>query len=39
VSKSIYQLVDELPTSNLTVSLLNALDFVAPGEWHNRLVL
>jgi len=37
VSKSIYQLVDELPTSNLTVSLLNALDFVAPGEWHNTV--
>ncbi|MCE2718808.1 MAG: hypothetical protein ACK5RY_14510 [Dolichospermum sp.] len=37
MSKSIYQLVDELPTSNLTVSLLNALDFVAPGEWHNTV--
>jgi hypothetical protein len=37
VSKPIYQLVDELPTNNLTVSLLNALDFVAPGEWHNTV--
>jgi hypothetical protein len=37
VSKSIFQLVDELPTSNLTVSMLNALDFVAPGEWQNTV--
>ena len=37
MSKPIYQLVDELPTNNLTVSLLNALDFVAPGEWHNTV--
>jgi len=37
VNKPIYQLVDELPTNNLTVSLLNALDFVAPGEWHNTV--
>jgi hypothetical protein len=37
VSKPIFQLVDELPTNNLTVSLLNALDFVAPGEWQNTV--
>jgi hypothetical protein len=37
VSKSISQLVDELPTSNLTVSMLNALDFAAPGEWRNTV--
>jgi hypothetical protein len=37
VSKPIQQLVDELPTSNLTVSMLNALDFVAPGEWQNTV--
>jgi hypothetical protein len=35
VSKPIFELVDELPTSNLTVSMLNSLDFVAPGEWQN----
>jgi hypothetical protein len=35
VSKSIFELVDELPTGGLTVSLLKSLDFVAPGEWHN----
>lgn len=37
MSKAIFQLVDELPTSNLTVSMLNALDFVAPGEWQNTV--
>jgi hypothetical protein len=37
VSKPIFELVDELPTSGLTVSLLNALDFVAPGEWRNTV--
>ncbi|TAF04005.1 MAG: hypothetical protein EAZ77_16330 [Nostocales cyanobacterium] len=37
MSKPIQQLVDELPTSNLTVSMLNALDFIAPGEWQNTV--
>jgi hypothetical protein len=37
LSKSIIQLTDELPTSGLTVSMLNALDFVAPGEWQNTV--
>lgn len=37
MSKPIFELVDELPTSGLTVSLLNALDFVAPGEWRNTV--
>jgi hypothetical protein len=35
MSKSIIQLVDELPTGGITVSALRSLDFVAPGEWHN----
>jgi hypothetical protein len=35
VSKAIFELVDELPTGGLTVSMLKALDFVAPGEWQN----
>jgi hypothetical protein len=35
MSKPIQQLVDELPTGGLTISMLNALDFVAPGEWQN----
>ncbi len=37
MSKSIFELVDELPTNNLTVSMLKALDFVAPGEWQNTV--
>ncbi|MEH1779769.1 MAG: hypothetical protein V7K67_23465 [Nostoc sp.] len=37
MSKSIFQLVDELPTGGLTVSMLKALDFVAPGEWQNTV--
>jgi len=35
VAKPIQELVDELPTNNLTVSALRSLDFVAPGEWQN----
>jgi hypothetical protein len=37
VSKPIFELVDELPTSGLTVSMLNSLDFVAPGQWKNTV--
>lgn len=37
MSKPIFELVDELPTNNLTVSMLRALDFVAPGEWQNTV--
>ncbi|MEH2059181.1 MAG: hypothetical protein V7K97_24115 [Nostoc sp.] len=37
MSKSIFQLVDELPTGGLTISMLKALDFVAPGEWENTV--
>ncbi|MDJ0737459.1 MAG: hypothetical protein QNJ47_25900 [Nostocaceae cyanobacterium] len=35
MSKAIFELVDELPTNNLTTKMLNALDFVVPGEWEN----
>jgi len=35
VSKTVFQLVDELPTDNLTVKALRALDFVVPGQWDN----
>jgi hypothetical protein len=35
VSKPIQKLVDDLPTNNVTISMLRALDFVAPGEWQN----
>lgn len=37
MSKPIFELVDELPSGGLTVSLLNALDFIAPGEWNNTI--
>lgn len=35
MSKSIFQLVDELPTGGLTVMALRSLDFAVPGEWQN----
>jgi hypothetical protein len=37
VNKPIFQLVDELPTSGLTISMLRSLDFIAPGEWENTV--
>jgi hypothetical protein len=35
VSKSIYELVNELPTNNITTMVLHSLDFVVPGQWEN----
>jgi hypothetical protein len=35
VSKPIFELVDELPKGGLTVSALNSLDFLIPGQWQN----
>ncbi|MBW4602996.1 MAG: hypothetical protein KME29_26405 [Calothrix sp. FI2-JRJ7] len=35
MSKPIQDLVDKLPTGGLTISMLNALDFAAPGQWQN----
>lgn len=35
MSKTVFELVDKLPTDNLTVTALRALDFVVPGEWNN----
>ena len=35
MSKPIFELVDQLPTSNMTTRALRALDFVIPGEWDN----
>jgi hypothetical protein len=35
VSKSIVELVDNLPDSGITVMMLKSLDFVVPGEWNN----
>jgi hypothetical protein len=35
VSESIFQLVDNLPTNNLTVMMLRSLSSIVPGEWEN----
>jgi hypothetical protein len=35
MSKPIYELVDNLPTRNLTVFALRSLDTVLPNEWEN----
>ena len=35
MSKPIFELVDNLPTNNLTVMMLKSLDFVVPGQWNN----
>lgn len=35
MSKPFYEIVDNLSTGNITVKALNALDFIAPGEWEN----
>lgn len=35
MSGSIVELVDNLPTDNLTVKVLKALDFIVPGQWEN----
>jgi len=37
MADSIVGLLDELPADNLTVKMLNALDFVVPGEWGNLI--
>ncbi|MFN5514755.1 MAG: hypothetical protein ACK5CA_08390 [Cyanobacteriota bacterium] len=35
MSKSIFELVDQLPQGGLTITLLKSLDFVIPGQWEN----
>ncbi|MDJ0651165.1 MAG: hypothetical protein QNJ60_20930 [Xenococcaceae cyanobacterium MO_188.B19] len=35
MSTSIIELVDNLPTNNITVKVLKSLDFVLPGKWEN----
>jgi hypothetical protein len=35
MSKPIYEIIDELPTSGMTVRLLQGLDWVVPGQWQN----
>lgn len=35
MSKAIYKIVDDLPATNMTVRLLQTLDWVVPGQWKN----
>lgn len=35
MSKSIFELVDSLPTNNLTTMMLRSLDSIVPGQWEN----
>src|SRR5215467_4886590 len=35
MSKTIYEIVDDLPARSLTTRMLSALDWVVPGEWQN----
>jgi len=35
MSESIATMVDDLPESSVTTYMLNALDYVVPGEWQN----
>lgn len=35
MSKSIFELVDNLPQKNITTMVLSSLDFAVPGKWHN----
>lgn len=35
MSKAIFEVVDRLPKNNVTTMMLNALDFVVPGQWQN----
>jgi hypothetical protein len=37
MSQSISKLVDNLPSSSVTVYMLRSLDFVVPGEWQNLI--
>lgn len=35
MSKPIYKIIDDLPATNMTVRMLQALDWVVPGQWKN----
>lgn len=37
MSKPLFEIVDDLPTQNITTQTLRALDFVVPGEWQNTV--
>ncbi|WP_394822997.1 hypothetical protein [Pendulispora albinea] len=35
MSKPLHELLQELPTTNVTTTVLKALDYLVPGEWQN----
>jgi hypothetical protein len=37
VSESIFELVDNLPSNNITTMMLRSLDSIVPGEWENTV--
>jgi hypothetical protein len=37
VSESIFELVDNLPSHNITTMMLKSLDSIVPGEWENTV--
>ena len=37
MSKSIFELVDNLPEKNVTTMMLKSLDSIVPGEWENTV--
>ena len=37
MSKSIFELVDNLPTNNVTTMMLRSLDSIVPGQWENTV--
>ena len=37
MSESIFELVDNLPTNNITTMMLRSLDSIVPGEWENTV--
>lgn len=37
MSKPFFEIVDQLPTNNMTIMVLKSLDFVVPGQWKNTV--
>lgn len=37
MSESIFELVDKLPSNNITTMMLRSLDSIVPGEWENTV--
>lgn len=39
MSQALHEVLEQLPTGGLTVTLLGALDYIVPGEWENITTL